>query len=155
MLEREWTYTDRTNWRPGPWDSEPDACAWTDEATRFPCVMARGTGGAWCGYVGVPAGHPCHGIDWSELDVSVHGGVSWAASLLPEECIDVTLRREAQDYYWIGFDCAHAMDGFPCVPFWPELFDRRRTYRDAVYVRNEVTELAAQLYAYGLGLLTR
>jgi hypothetical protein len=56
-----------------------------------------------CGYVRVPPGHPAHGRDYTEIEVSVHGGLTFAEI---EPC------REHQDGqgYWLGFDCAHYTD---------------------------------------------
>jgi hypothetical protein len=45
-----------------------------------------------CGYVTVPEGHPCAGKDYNELDVEVHGGLTYGEGLQ------------------FGFDCAHLYD---------------------------------------------
>lgn len=52
-------------WPAGPWQQEPlAALAWIDPRTRAPCAMIRNYFGAWCGYAGVPEGHPLHGRPW-------------------------------------------------------------------------------------------
>jgi hypothetical protein len=43
-----------------PWETEPDHLAF--EADSLPCVMWRNHYRAWCGYVGVGAGHPLFGL---------------------------------------------------------------------------------------------
>jgi hypothetical protein len=43
-----------------PWDSEPDTVDF--EAEGLPCAMRRNGHGVWCGYVGVGADHPLHGL---------------------------------------------------------------------------------------------
>lgn len=55
---REWVELDKSQWGPGPWQSEPDNRTWVDAATRLPCAMVRApVTGAWCGYVGLVPGH--------------------------------------------------------------------------------------------------
>lgn len=59
-----------------------------------------------CGYVAVPDGHPAYGKnydDWILLDISVHGGLTYASIRTP--CSD-----ETQNQWWLGFDCNHAGD---------------------------------------------
>jgi len=63
-----------------------------------------------CGYVGVPAGHPWHGLDYYGTtlvgDITIHGGVTWADDYVPHQpdC------DSALGYWWVGFDTAHARD---------------------------------------------
>jgi hypothetical protein len=45
-----------------------------------------------CGYVTVPAGHRCEGMDYNDIDVSVHGGLTYSNGAK------------------FGFDCAHYYD---------------------------------------------
>ncbi len=92
----------RAWWHPGPWFAEPDFIEWRcKDAPYFPLMVARGTFGAFCGYVGLPPGHPLHGksgaagfdetesITWS----SPTGGLLVATGEPPE-------------HWWLGFDCA-------------------------------------------------
>jgi len=75
--------------------------AW--ESSGFPCVYFPGPLGAFCGYVGVPPGHPWHGSDGSsEPPILVHGGVTFAE---PCGCSENT--------WWVGFDCGHLNDFIP------------------------------------------
>jgi hypothetical protein len=69
---------DKSEWRRGPWDNEPDKIQWQDDETGLPCLIVRGPAGALCGYVGVAPGHPWHGADYDNCDVSVHGGLTFA-----------------------------------------------------------------------------
>lgn len=97
MAVQEWTtrQADRERWGAGPWDAEPDKVQWVDEVTGLDCLIVRGPLGSWCGYVGVPEGHPFFGIDYSrctqtpgcgesycnhtpEHIASVHGGLTYA-----------------------------------------------------------------------------
>ena len=148
---------DKSAWGPGPWQDEPDKVQWTDKATGLPCLIVRNPRhGNLCGYVGVDATHPCYRVDYSEVDVEVHGGLSYAA-----------LRPTGADgglhtLWWFGFDCGHWRDIAPGLdallrerhldpldipddgPEW-----MRRRYRPIGYVRDEVTQLARQLAELG------
>jgi hypothetical protein len=86
---KEWRTRDREQSNPnerqrlplpaeGEWNSEPDKIQWVDEATGLDCLMHRGPGGFWCGYVGVAEGHPAFGKDYDSVGVEVHGGLTYA-----------------------------------------------------------------------------
>ena len=88
---------DRSGWPSGEWDKEPDRATWVHEATGARCTMLRGALGNWCGYVGINGNHPCAGKDYDDLDVSVHGGLTYAAychAMQEDEWIRYRLRRE-------------------------------------------------------------
>lgn len=77
MKHLQYTTIDKSTWPRGPWDDEPDKVQWEDAATELPCLIVRNGLGALCGYVGVPEGHPWHGITHYDLDAAVvYGGVS-------------------------------------------------------------------------------
>lgn len=103
----------REGWGRGEWDDEPDYDAWRSKG--FPCIARRNRYGAWCGYIGVPPGHPWHGKEYSTLEhVDVHGGLTYAERCNPEAGVcHVPRRGEPADFWWIGFDCAHAFDLSP------------------------------------------
>lgn len=66
---REWhndDIHDKASWGPGPWHDEPDKIQWVDEETGLDCLIVRNHGGALCGYVGVPDGHPAYGVGYSD-----------------------------------------------------------------------------------------
>lgn len=143
---------DKSGWERGPWDDEPDKIQWPDEATGLPCLIVRGPVGALCGYVGVPAGHPWHGVDWDGVEPypAVHGGLTFAGACSHEDrawsiCHDPG--GGADDVWWLGFDCAHAGDYTSMSSparvrrLFPHLGD---TYRPIAYVRGQVTKLARQ-----------
>ncbi len=71
---------DKSKWKRGPWDSEPDKVQWLDETTGLPCLIVRGPVGALCGYVGVDGGHFYYGKSCDDVDASVHGGLTFAHS---------------------------------------------------------------------------
>jgi hypothetical protein len=72
---------DKSTWGEGPWQQEPDKLQFCDEATQLPCLIVRASvSGSLCGYVGVTEGHPAFGLKYDAVDVSVHGGLTFAGS---------------------------------------------------------------------------
>lgn len=68
------------------------------------CAVVQGReAGNRCGYVRVPLGHSFYGKNYDELDLDVHGGLTFAEV---EPCTE----HEDGQGYWFGFDCAHAGD---------------------------------------------
>ena len=133
---------DRSDWPVGPWDDEPeDRIEWRH--LGYPCLMRRNDSGAWCGYVGVPPGHPHHGQDdIYEGALNVHGGVTYASPCQGEIC-HVPQPGEPHDVFWIGFDCLHAGDEAPYNGALRTLY--KAEYRTRDYVKAEVESLAQQL----------
>lgn len=123
----------------GPWTSEPDSKEW--EAHGFRCVLRRGPGNHWCGYVGIPNGHPAFDMPYRDdlfCGVDVHGGLTFG-SLHPRHLPDDGL-------YWVGFDCAHYGDLSPdYAKYFSSLADGE--YRDINYAIAETERLAQQLAA--------
>ena len=163
MIAREWTNVDKAAWGDGPWQEEPDKVQWVDPATDLDCLMVRAPmTGAWCGYVGVPPGHPAHGKDYQSVDVVAHGGLTYADTC-QEDAVEgfgvchIPLPGREPDVWWLGFDCAHAFDLAPAhrarmrerdLP--AHLLDSMavtEVYRDRTYVAMVVETLAAQLHA--------
>ena len=126
---------------------EPDA--WSGEHLGFPIFARRGSYGTWCGYIGLPAGHPWVAWEDEPEGVSVHGGITYAQEELP-----LTDPGGASAWY-IGFDCAHFGDFMPgLVPAEPGV-DPLATatrlqatgtavYRTLEYVQAELRGLAEQ-----------
>ena len=68
------------------------------------CAVVQGReAGSRCGYVRVPPGHPEYGKHYDSVEVSVHGGLTFAEI---EPC---TEHSDGQGW-WFGFDCAHFQD---------------------------------------------
>ena len=157
---------DRTGWPQGEWDNEPDKIQYVDEATGLICLAKRNDHlGMWCGYVGVPEGHPAHGVYYNELHIEVHGGLSYS-----DHCQDVENEDqghaichipgpdEPKHLWWIGYDCGHAFDRKPgmearmsearnAMPRLPSFLRREETYRNLEYVKEQNAALASQLHA--------
>lgn len=107
-------YLPKSEWGPGPWQTEPDRVEF--DHFGYPCLMVRNTNvtGSWCGYVAVPPGHRCFGLENDEVDklLDVHGGVTYTAHCEGHIC-HVPKPGEPDNVWWIGFDCSHAMDLMP------------------------------------------
>jgi hypothetical protein len=58
--------------------------------------------GYGCGYIGVPPEHPWYGKSYNELEVSIHGGLTYSENSVGKEAPD--------GYWWLGFDTAHLGD---------------------------------------------
>ena len=70
---------------------------------NLPCIaiqMRDGDMSWFTGYVGVPKDHIAYGKNYLDIDVRVHGGLTFGdfSEILGE------------GYYWLGFDTAHAGD---------------------------------------------
>lgn len=146
MEVKTYTYLDRTGWRRGEWDREPDKEQFPDPVTNLPCLIVRNRMGALCGYVGVGAAHPLHGLDYSGNDgIDVHGGLTFAGPCQhnPDEhgICHVPAPGEPDDAWWFGFDCAHFRDAVPGMSWNCE----EDSYRDWSYVKAECAALALQL----------
>ncbi len=108
---------------------------WTTAAGYEAEVLAMPMGHR-CGYVTVPDGHPCAGKDYDELDVEVHGGLTFGNGAK------------------FGFDCAHFYDAKDpelmsdeyrkIYETWPR-FDEGGTVRTLEFCVAECERLAAQL----------
>lgn len=156
MEARQWTTLDRSQWARGEWDGEPDKMQWTDDATGLPCLIVRHDRmGFLCGYVGVSEGHPAYGKGYSDVDVNVHGGLTFAGKCRPGDTeargiCHVPGPGEPDHVWWLGFDCAHSGDYEPYKAKLAEtkaIFARHgfESYRTVGYVRRECADLARQL----------
>ena len=147
------TTIDKSKWPRGPWDLEVDKKQWTDAATGLPCLIVRHSRcGHWCGYVGVPEGHPLFGKTKEDdaLDgLRAHGGITFTDLCQPLDknghgICHVPGPGEPDRAWWIGFDCGHAWDLSPA--YQAGVVDDA-DYRDQAYVEAECAILAAQLQA--------
>lgn len=122
-------------WPSGPWDNEPDKAEWTDPTTGLFCRAIRHPiSGHWCGYVGVTEGHPWYEKPYQDIDVSVHGGLTFSD------------RHDSDQIWWLGFDCHHAYDLSPLdETFMYPKSATGSTYKPLDYVQQQCTILAAQI----------
>lgn len=160
MTARVYSTVDKAGWGDGPWVDEPDKIQWTDEATGMACLVKRNHHGAWCGYVGVEPGHPDYGRAYDDVDVEVHGGLTYADGCQHgDEATSICHVPEPgkpDDVWWFGFDCHHAFDYAPAFEIRMreistsdlyELGSRHVVYRTLAYAQAETRSLAAQLAA--------
>ncbi|TVV73773.1 hypothetical protein [Sphingomonas solaris] len=145
----------------GPWSCEADKLAWTDAATRLPCIIRRSTHGFLCGYVAVGAGHPLFGFRGDAVPagiVTVHGGLDYASPCdhrAPEETSichvpDRHATREGINQWWFGFSCGQVTDLIPgdgAHAGEAQQLGLDQEYRDERYLFEQCTGLAAQLAA--------
>jgi hypothetical protein len=141
---------DKSNWGPGPWQTEPDHVAF--KHLGFPCIIHRVTEGhgGLCGYVAMPPGHPWHGKDWNSdsFDPRVHGGVTYGGACAGDIC-HVAKPGEPDDVWWLGFDCAHSGDLSPAYAarHARSMLAGGGEYRTIEYVMAECRSLAEQAKA--------
>ena len=143
-----WNFVDKSAWPyRGEWDEEPDKAHWIDPETGLDCLIHRGPSGGLCGYVGVPESSMFFGKDYDEVDVSVHGGLTFADSCSGsgEDGRGICHPKEGaanEKVWWLGFDCAHYLD---TCPAYDSVFFHEGTYKDFDFVKREVEMLAKQL----------
>ena len=66
---------DKSSWRKGPWNSEPDKVVWVDPETGLDCMIIRSRSGSLCGYVGVERNHPWWEVEYNAC-VNRHAPIS-------------------------------------------------------------------------------
>ena len=150
----EYRTIDKSTWGAGPWQDEPDKVQFPDPDTGLPCLMVRNPrSGNWCGYVGVAEGHPAYAKKYCDVDVEVHGGLTFSAPCRPgssesRDICHVLAPGEPDHVWWLGFDCAHWDDYMPAYSEKFRDFDEAGAgeYRDAEYVRAELRDLARQVH---------
>lgn len=70
----------------------------------FEYEIVHNLSGYRCGYLRVTLGHPWFGKDYNDIDVDVHGGLTFS------ERGKACTTHDGKDEWWVGFDCAHAFD---------------------------------------------
>src|ERR1044072_2002013 len=84
-------------------EDEGDFEEWIDEETGYTCRINRLQWmGSLCGYVLLPENHPCIGTSYDDIDVHVHGGLTFKGSFK-----DKGFNMPLHDGIWVGFDCNH------------------------------------------------
>jgi len=147
------------------WLNELDEVSF--EAEGLPCRMARGSSGAWCGYVGIPSTHPWFGKHYDDkvplpkgfAERKFNDGVGVIDLFLhaldkDQDTVRISLALEVHGgitwagdlpwsepskYHWFGFDCAHAGDYTLRYGLAGDI------YRNQSYVVSECQHLAKQL----------
>lgn len=155
MIERR--FVDKSEWGDGPWQNEPDKIQF--KVGKYDALIVRSElSGALCGYLGVPEEHPWYGKDYSELEVSVHGGLTYAAPCQEYEDAEMTgichvpVPGDPDNIWWLGFDTAHLEDVTPAfdqrmretLPDYSSLWPVSRSYKNVNYIKEEIQQLALQ-----------
>lgn len=103
------------------------------QISSFTCGYANG-------YVAVPEDHPYYGLGYDDIDVKVHGGVTFACpgNNLPEgweesELIEGNIGN-LDDYWVFGFDTLHAGDD---LESWP----RGAVIEEVLYLKKQLEEV--------------
>lgn len=118
---------------------------------EYRCVILGLSLGHRCGYVGLPQGHECYDMDYDDIEVDVHGGLTYSKLGMPP--VNDTSR------YWIGFDCCHCDDGkdFSLIKelnderIYNHYVDMERIFsvggkvRTLEFVENELVSIVSQL----------
>ena len=92
------------------------------QSSVFPMTPVGYGVGAANGYVAVPKDHPYYGLGYDDVDVDVHGGLTYSASgedvLESSPSIDILEGNEGnlKDYWVFGFDTCHYGD---TLETWP------------------------------------
>ncbi len=84
------------------WENEPDYEEFTHKG--YKCSIKRNMSGALCGYVDLPKDHPWYELGYDDIEIDVHGGLTYAQNNVSEQ---------GEESYTIGFDCSHAFDYCP------------------------------------------
>lgn len=74
------------------------------ENKKYRIVGIMTSSGYRCGYISVPVDHPYYKVYYDEIDIDVHGGLTFSKFSKVYPVIT------SKDTYWIGFDCSHCMD---------------------------------------------
>jgi len=164
--DRQLTWIDKSEWGPGPWHDEPDKVQWVDPDTKLDCLAVRNPRyGHWCGYVGVPEGHPLFGRSYDEAESllqgsDIHGGLTFA-DICDEDDAEhgvchVLLPGRPDMVWWLGFDAGHGWDLKPGYePMLRSLGlqrvlplpDGQQIYRGLAYIQDECAILAGNIRA--------
>lgn len=80
------------------------------------------------GYVVIPKGHKLHGMHYDDIDVEVHGGLTYGDELTEErlEKMFPDLSKEDIGGWIVGFDTAHYDDS---LTRWPKEEVQKETER--------------------------
>jgi len=116
-------------------NKEGDYKKWTyttKNGLEFECLIRRVIrSGHLCGYVTLTPDNDYFGLEYHEIPVDCHGGLTYAS--------------DEGDNWVIGFDCAHYGD---CQPFYNEVewySGRNAVYRDMEFVSRECESICEQI----------
>lgn len=142
MTTKKWNFVNKSNWKKGPWDREPDKLQWIDEETGLPCLIVRDASGALGGYIGVFQGHPFFQKHHQVVPIWVHGGLKYSDFCQTEDEHGISYISDAgrrERFWWFGFTCTQLED---CCPASGSACGK---YRDVAFVQQEIQDMAQQI----------
>lgn len=135
----------------GEWADEPDLVEFDYKGFLCKVLRTLESSGHLCGYVSIPFDHPSYNIDYDDIDLEVHGGLTFSQLF-------------SDNSYWIGFDCAHSGDCCPSIEKFKKESDFERypipeqykhfsmfnpTYKNINYCIEECKKMVEQLILIG------
>ena len=149
METLEYTTIDKSSWKYA--QNEPDKKQWQHE-NGLACLIVRNPipgFGFLCGYVGVPENHIYYRKHYNEVDVEVHGGLTFSDFCHEREDNSRGICHISDEkVWWLGFDCGHSDDISPSPNPYKLPFELQHeyggSYKDFDYVTNEINNLAEQ-----------
>ncbi len=136
---------DRSKWRKGEWDNEPDFYTDIDENTGCRFFIIRMYTGHLCGYVSAPKEHPLFEMHYDDDKFptpDVHGWITFSAFVKDWKNEFLPKSIYLNEATWlIGFDCNHADDSTP------ETIEESsyRSYKNIEFVKQECLKLCKWL----------
>lgn len=92
-------------------------------------LLVRFLEGGWrCGYIGVRADHPLHGVNMDDYpgNYTPHGGITFSGYINNNHVINIgNLPKIDVDRWYFGFDCAHCGDA-------NDIFSRKMYFPESV-----------------------
>ncbi len=119
--------------------NEGDSKKWVYEG--YTCLIKRSKYmGHLCGYIGLPPTHKLYKKHYDDIDVMVHGGLTFADFW----------EDERDNLWYVGFDCAHYGDFQPGLAklspgYLRYGLDQGTTYKNMDFVTKECESLVDQL----------
>jgi hypothetical protein len=134
---------DKKDWPNGPWMNEPDKIQFVTESGYPGLIVRSENSGSLCGYVGININHPNYLHSYHDVDVKVHGGLTYSNKCNYHICHEAK-EGEDDNVWWLGFDTAHYDDFIPSLTMHLTCWNHG-TYRTIDYVKDQVEYLARQL----------
>lgn len=69
------------------------------------------------GYVIIPIGHKLHGVDYDDIDVDVHGGLTFSSVITEDDARAWGIDEKHIGSWMVGFDTCHYGDS---LSRWPQ-----------------------------------
>lgn len=109
----------------------------------FMCAIVRiPIMGHLCGYVALPKSNSAFGIDYNDINITCHGGLTYATDTIWNIDKDVF-----EELWWIGFDTAHCDDAYGYCDNTLYRLKDDSSYKNYDYVLNEIHAIVEQLIA--------